>query len=55
MIAAKTMEKDMAVSESINLTVSYQATDHVSVVKAFVVQKGTMIPLREAWTMETAA
>ena len=55
MIATKTMEKDMAVSESINLTVSYKATDNVSVVKAFVVQKGTMTPLREAWTKEMAA
>ena len=55
MIATKTMEKDMAVSESINLTVSYKATDNASVVKAFVVQKGTMTPLREAWTKEMAA
>ena len=55
MITANTMEIDMAVSESINLTVSYKATDNVSVVKAFVVQKGTMTPLREAWTKEMAA
>jgi hypothetical protein len=55
MIATNTMEKDMAVSESINLTVSYKATDNVSVVKAFVVQKGTMTPLREAGTKEMAA
>ena len=55
MIADKTLEKNLASSETIDLTVTYAANAGVTKVKAFVVMKGTLAPMREAWSMQIAA
>ena len=55
MIAVNTSEKDLASSETINLTVTYAANAGVKTVKAFVVMKETLVPMREAWSRQLAA
>ena len=55
MIAVNTVEQELAASESMDLTVLYGGADHVSSVKAFVMQQGTMTPLREVWSGDAAA
>ncbi len=53
MVAIETMNGDVAPSESVDLTVSYG--DNVTSIKAFVMQQGTMTPLRELWVKDLAA
>ena len=55
MIAVNTVDKSVASGESINLTISYKESDNAYCVKAFVVQAGTMTPLREAPSRKIAA
>lgn len=55
MVACNTVEKNLAVAKSVNLTVSYKESDKVSCIKAFVVRSGIMAPLREAWSKDMAA
>lgn len=49
MVAVETVNAELAVSGSVDLTVSYAAGSNVRTVKAFVLSPDTMKPLREVW------
>ena len=49
MVASSTVASDLQSQKSIKLTVQYSAKDQVSWVSAFVLQAGTLQPLRAVW------
>ena len=49
MVASSTVASDLQSQKSIRLTVQYSAKDQVSWVSAFVLQAGTLQPLRAVW------
>jgi len=42
-------ESEISYRESISLTVTYTASDEVVLIKAFVVETGTFVPVCSAW------
>ncbi len=54
MVAIKTVDKTLAASEKLDLTVSYPENLNVRTVKAFVLSSSTSVPLRGCWSKQVS-
>ena len=51
MVTSSTVTSDLQSRQSVNLTVQYTEKDQVSRISAFVLQAGTLCPLRTMWRL----
>ena len=54
MISCTVTTADLDNSESVSLTVKFSANDNVAMVKAFIVNPETLVPLYNVWTKKLA-
>ena len=55
MVTYTSATRSMQDKQSVSLTVSYSGNDNVTHVQAFVLQSGTLVPLRDAWSSKLAS